>query len=71
MVIVAMRSNASPQPSPHGEGVGFVYVSDKAVKEIISAAKRRNLILLETRRFLIALRLILFFISFHSSQSQP
>jgi hypothetical protein len=28
--------NASPQTSPHGEGVGFVYVSDKAVKEMKS-----------------------------------
>jgi len=44
-----MRSNASPQPSPHGEGVGFVYVSDKAVKEIKSAAKQRNLIVLEAK----------------------
>ena len=39
-----MRSNASPQPSPHREGVKFVYVSDKAVREIKSATKRRNLI---------------------------
>jgi hypothetical protein len=28
--------NVSPQTSHRGEGVGFVYVSDKAVKEIKS-----------------------------------
>ena len=33
--IVVMPSNASPQPSPHGEGVRFVYVSDSERSEEI------------------------------------